>query len=315
MNDPDLPEWIKPDFSTTTPDDVAVACILMMGGMQQYFSYTMITCGLPSVTLLGEKNDWERIFNKIDRLAAMSEQAATFHSLLKPVLGYFVRSFDEPRGEEVISFWNRIVHFQSMGSGPTYLSGWITAFCFWDFEGNTLYHAPQAQVSGDMWSRYSTAGCDLDGTLYHRVDGDHIPAGYMGAPVKDESRPGKELRIVAGSVGIRCTSSGEPMEMNPHRWRMSSQRTRMSVTKEGVVGLDSLQPISGWWVFEMLAETEKEVEKGKKSSKVKKPSKVKKSTVEKKVKVEKLGKALEEYQEMPAKNEEKSINLKEEQIY
>jgi hypothetical protein len=123
MNDPDLPEWIKPDFSTTTPDDVVVACILTMGGMQQYFSYTLILCGLPSVTLLGEKNDWERMFDKIDRLVGISEQAATFHSLLKPVLGYFVRSFNEPKGAEVISFWNRIVHFRNMGSGPTWLSG------------------------------------------------------------------------------------------------------------------------------------------------------------------------------------------------
>jgi hypothetical protein len=34
MNGPDLPEWIKPDFSTTAPDDVVVESILIMGGMQ-----------------------------------------------------------------------------------------------------------------------------------------------------------------------------------------------------------------------------------------------------------------------------------------
>ena len=58
------------DFSTTTPDDVTVACILMMGGMQKFFSYFMFCCGLPSVTLLGERNDWQRMFNKSTALPA-----------------------------------------------------------------------------------------------------------------------------------------------------------------------------------------------------------------------------------------------------
>jgi hypothetical protein len=266
MNDPDLPEWIKPDFSTTTPDDVVVACILMMGGMQQYFSYCMIMCGLPSVTLLGTKDDWKKIFDKIDRLAEISEQAATFHSLLKPVLGYFVRSFDEPDGTEVKSFWNRIVHLHPGGSGPTYLSGWITAFCFWDFEGKLLYEPPR-QAPGS-WTTASTIGCNLDGTLYHCVDDLKIPAGYMGVPVTvlDGSAVGTKCRMVAGSVGIQCNSSGKPMEIIPRMSNMSNRhigrgRTIGGLTgkaTEEVVGLDSVQPLSGWWMFEMFDDKEKQ---------------------------------------------------------
>jgi uncharacterized protein DUF4419 len=211
MNDPDLPEWIKPDFSTTTPDDVVVACILMMGGMQQYFSYTLVLCGLPSVTLLGEKNDWERMFDKINRLVGIREQAATFYSLLKPVLGYFVRSFDEPKGVEVISFWNRIVHFHNMGSGSTWLSGWMTAFCFWDFEGKLLYRTPSVQAR-DSWVTASTAGCDLDGTLYHCIDTNEIPAGYMGVPVKVIDNKEYKCRMVAGLWGFGA-------QVAEHLWR------------------------------------------------------------------------------------------------
>ena len=60
--DPELREWIIPDFSTTTRDDRVVASVLMMGTLQKYFSYTLsIVCGLPSVTLLGTEEDW-RIF-------------------------------------------------------------------------------------------------------------------------------------------------------------------------------------------------------------------------------------------------------------
>ena len=274
MNEPDLPEWIKPDFSTTTPEDVTVACILMMGAMQQFFTYCMIGCGLPSVTLLGERNDWQRMFEKIDRLVGMSEQAATFHSLLKPVLGYFVRSFDEPEAPEIMSFWNRIVHYQSQGSGPTYVSGWLTAFCFWSAQGRSLYHKGNVQYS---------AKCNLDGTLYHTVDAKDIPAGYMGVPVKDLQRPHKKYRMVAGSVGIRCTSSGRPMESIPQR--MPVRRTGGSNTVE-VAGLDSMQPVSGWWIYELNDKAAGEIEKTEKKTKVKnsttlevgEKTKVKKST-------------------------------------
>lgn len=57
--DPSLREWILPQFTTTTKIDQAVASIIMMATLQQYFSYyCAITCGLPSVTLLGQKEDW-----------------------------------------------------------------------------------------------------------------------------------------------------------------------------------------------------------------------------------------------------------------
>lgn len=38
--DPELRQWIIPDFSTTRRDDRVVASVLMMGTLQKYFSYT-----------------------------------------------------------------------------------------------------------------------------------------------------------------------------------------------------------------------------------------------------------------------------------
>lgn len=56
--DPGLREWIMPQFTTTTETDTIVASILMMGALQKYFSYGFFTeCGIPSVTLLGVKED------------------------------------------------------------------------------------------------------------------------------------------------------------------------------------------------------------------------------------------------------------------
>ena len=64
--DADLRDWLVLSFSTTTKDDKVVASIIIMAFLQQYFSYKVyIWRGLPSVTLLEEKEDWEQIFRKL----------------------------------------------------------------------------------------------------------------------------------------------------------------------------------------------------------------------------------------------------------
>jgi Domain of unknown function (DUF4419) len=56
--DRELRTWIMPDFSTTVETNGVVAVVLMMGALQQYFSYDgYLCCGIPSVTLLGERAD------------------------------------------------------------------------------------------------------------------------------------------------------------------------------------------------------------------------------------------------------------------
>jgi hypothetical protein len=205
----------------------------------------------------------------------VSKQAATFHSLLKPVLGYFVRSFDEPTGLEVISFWNRIAHHEDGGIGQCgSVSGWLTAFCFWDTQGRSLYYRP-------------SAGCDLDRTLYHAAKDDGILARYMGVLVKNLDVPGAKYCMVAGFIGIQCTSSGEPMDMSLP-WDAVAGTTRREIT-----GLDSIQPVSGWWVYRFNDKAVEELKKTEKVSKVKKTekvSKVKKTDTVSKVKTDMVSK-------------------------
>lgn len=136
--DPELQSWILPDFSTTTVSDHVVAATLMMGGFQKYFSYRMtLRCGIPSVTLLGEKEDWEQLLHKLDRVPQLGIEPIKFATLVRPVLEGFIASFKDPTSSEVVSFWSKCTH-ETGGSGPHYLSGWITAFCFWNEEGQSL---------------------------------------------------------------------------------------------------------------------------------------------------------------------------------
>ena len=123
IKDPSLREWVLPTFTTTTKVDQAVASILMMATFQKYFTYSVsIRCGLPSVTLLGQKSDWEKLALKIERLPSFGEEPKTWYGLLKPVLSRFVTSFDSPDAAETKDFWQKIAHYSGGGSGPTYLS-------------------------------------------------------------------------------------------------------------------------------------------------------------------------------------------------
>jgi len=56
--DPHLHKWIMPEFSTTTQTDTTVSAIVMMATMKTYFSYEFgLCCGIPRVTLEGERGD------------------------------------------------------------------------------------------------------------------------------------------------------------------------------------------------------------------------------------------------------------------
>jgi hypothetical protein len=123
IKDLSLRQWILPQFTTTTKSDQAVASIMMMSTLQRYFTYGAgICCGLPSVTLLGEKEDWENLAVKAERLVTFGDEAVQWYDLLKPILARFVSSFEAPESQETRDFWQTIAHYSGGGSGPTYLS-------------------------------------------------------------------------------------------------------------------------------------------------------------------------------------------------
>lgn len=132
IKDPSLRQWILPEFTTTTKVDQAVASIMMMATLSKYFTYGCnVSCGLPSVTLLGQKSDWERLAVKAERLATFGDEPKIWFGLLKPILSRFVASFDSPDAEETKDFWQKIAHRSGGGSGPTYLSVTIRNIPIW----------------------------------------------------------------------------------------------------------------------------------------------------------------------------------------
>ncbi|KAI4162392.1 MAG: hypothetical protein LQ342_003958 [Letrouitia transgressa] len=239
IRDPEWHGWIIPSFSTTTVDDECTASVIMMGTLQKYFSYKFtLMCGLPSVTLLGTKEDWMEILKRLERLPQLGAEPEKFSQLLKPVILNFIQTFDSPDSKEVKDFWLKIAHRSSGGSGPTYLSGWITAFCFWDADGNSMYSShgkePSGPVKQEGLNRHR-AGCQIGQTLYHKVDDQDVPAGYTSVPVTvDDNGTVYKTKMVAGLLGIRAWSSGRMLDENIKP-----------------PALDSIQAVSGWFMYEL----------------------------------------------------------------
>ncbi|KAF9525535.1 hypothetical protein CPB83DRAFT_859434 [Crepidotus variabilis] len=106
-------------FSTTTDNDTVICAVIIMATMKSFFSYkAYLLCGLPSVTLLGAKSDWESLVSRIDKLSTFGIQPAAFSKLLMPILSRFVDSFvrAERNTPQDRKFWGRVCHWSRYGS-------------------------------------------------------------------------------------------------------------------------------------------------------------------------------------------------------
>ncbi|CAG8976784.1 hypothetical protein HYALB_00008443 [Hymenoscyphus albidus] len=82
--DQEYRDWVMPKFTTTTKHDQVVASIIMMATMQKYFSFKCsIGCGIPSVTLLGEKAYYELILKGLDKLRSLGIEPTQFADVLQ----------------------------------------------------------------------------------------------------------------------------------------------------------------------------------------------------------------------------------------
>lgn len=204
-------------------------------------------CGIPCVTLLGEKSDWELLLSGVEKLLSFGEEPCQWFKLLQPILKRFALSFEDPKCNEVISFWQRIAHADSMGGGSRCYSGWITAFRFWDADGNCKHHPDEQgeDVSNQSWEigkRSQYSNLVLDGAIYHRVDSDKVPPGYSSVPVLIINNVLEVLAMmIAGSVGTRRTNSGRELET-------------------GGTGLDTLQAVTDWWMLEKKSQEQMDEE-------------------------------------------------------
>ncbi|KAJ7812134.1 hypothetical protein B0H13DRAFT_2243187 [Mycena leptocephala] len=238
--DPTLRQWVLPDFTTTRVVHSSLFSSLFRSLFSPFFSGR---CGIPRVTLEGEKSDWVDILGRLEKLKEYGIETIAWYHLLHLVISRFVAAFDAPASQDNVEFWQKVAHLHRPFSGRSYYSGWINAFNAFDKNGRWIGNAldktamseqaPELMTAGWFWATYGKhVRKDLifDGTPYHRVGTNRVPPAYAEVDVKlDDNGEKIDCFMLAGMVGKRVSSSADPM---------------LSSSGEN----DTVHPVPGWWI-------------------------------------------------------------------
>ena len=185
LKDASVTDWLLPKFSTTRDEDRVVSAVTIMSTLQAYFEYhCMLMCGIPTVTLEGTIDDWRLLRQKIDRLPQYNISSmnvmSQWHGMLSMVLDEFVKSKE---GNPDLHFWDTVCSHEGGGSGPSYLSGWVTVFACFNEKG---------EWKGQRKSKQSS---------WPRIDMQNLPVGAVSVPVTvDDNGIEYETQMVAGQM-------------------------------------------------------------------------------------------------------------------
>eukprot|EP01133_Synstelium_polycarpum_P007319 gene7319-8522_t len=199
ITDPSIREWVIPSFTTTTASDQMVGAVALMATMKNYFTYKYcLMCGLPKVTLHGSVDDWKAIKTRAARLTEFelpaNKRMAEWLKMLNPVLDQFIATASH---KPDVKWWNRIANYVGGGSGPSYISGWITVFAVFTEKGEWVGDKKEVKLmSGTEKSEWPL------------VDSQDVPAGFVSAPVTVEDN-GKQFKteLIAGHIAIKLPNA------------------------------------------------------------------------------------------------------------
>ncbi|PVF95611.1 hypothetical protein CPB86DRAFT_817050 [Serendipita vermifera] len=236
--DPSLHEWIIPDYTTTTPNDKVICSVMMMATLKAYFDYYgFLCCGIPTITLQGTKEDYFSIYQRLDKLEEFGREPTAFARLLRPVIKQFAAAFDavEEGKTPDTDFWGKTCHYHRGGSGPRYISGWISIFCVWNKEGKwqggdidlidePVPEADKLHYEREGWGR--PPPLVVDGLRYPCIDTGDIPPGTCEV----------DIQLNGNGVELECTM------VAGHTGNVVSARD-----PDGV--MDTLQPQTDWFMF------------------------------------------------------------------
>lgn len=146
----ELADLMTANFSTTGITERIASQVSLMDVVKKYFIYTRISasCGIPSITLKGSPEDWQKVLDKVRCLKKYHLEK--WESDLEDILKEFVKA---SKGNHNTSFWQNIVKKRRIDqimagnwciTDPkkiTYLDGW-----FLKFFPNALGETPDSVV-------------------------------------------------------------------------------------------------------------------------------------------------------------------------
>jgi len=201
------------EFSTTTDTDRIAQCVALMDTFQSYFDYVMYCiCGIPSVILEGNPDDWRLLRTKVECLNASDLELSWWTKHLIPLCDQFVRAAS---GDVDRSHWENLCKIiQRYGTED--LNGWLLKFIpYLKHSKNepAIHRNPILEltifpglISDPKEAMGKITGCTSD----------MLPSGVSRAPVLCKNRETgqtDELEFVAGLVGV--TQSKNDFSIRP----------------------------------------------------------------------------------------------------
>jgi hypothetical protein len=193
-----LLDWVRPNVRTlpkspilrnATDEDMIAKALLMASSTKATEDLQPIPCenGIPSITLLGTKEDWMAILDKLEPLikAKFGKQPAIYGAVLRPILSRFIETFDKSNNVGIRQFWSDIVTLtpkQRLCRTTDLVTGWINAFHYWDGAGDLVTNInstsnPPNSIS-ESGEQSQSGALVLDSVTYpwrHRKD---LPTTY-----------------------------------------------------------------------------------------------------------------------------------------
>ena len=132
----ELADLMTANFTTTGITERIASQVSLMDVVKKYFIYTNIaaSCGIPSITLKGTPEDWQKVLDKVRCLKKYHLEK--WASDLEPILKEFVEA---SKGKPNKKFWQNIVKKRRVDQlkrekgclpsiNSTYLDGWFLKF-------------------------------------------------------------------------------------------------------------------------------------------------------------------------------------------
>jgi hypothetical protein len=115
-------DLLAADFSTTGPVERAASEVMLLSALRPYFASKVWTlCGIPSLSLEGTVEDWERLLQRASGWEGFGLSWWLKHLLV--VLEQFVAA---AKGRVDLSFWQAIFQVDQR-CGWEYVGGWVTS--------------------------------------------------------------------------------------------------------------------------------------------------------------------------------------------
>jgi len=183
------------DFSTTGVVERCASSVVLMDGMQRYFSYVLRSaCGIPRVTLEGTPDDWRAIRERVQYLREL--ELGWWVDALEPILAQLVETAE---GRPDRDFWNSLYKRKNASGGP-YITGWIQVFFPYCGPAD---QEPTARTQMARWQDGMTTPFGGGPTP------DELPPALASVPLRwlyfDQVR---ELQLLGGFLGVEQDAAG-----------------------------------------------------------------------------------------------------------